>query len=207
MSISMTWPLGPGRVPLQPSVRAASESAAARAADETFTSRSNVARPAGAMDRFVAPVPAAGGGERGDHQRRAQVGRAETEVVLDAQNARREDQQREVEQVEEHRRLSEREDQAIRSKGVGASEREEPRQTKGGDAELQGDVRQAGRVLADVQWLHDGASVAWQTHIAVAVDAPDDGEDQEGDEAGQRQLSRQPQPQPSSRIANQGIVG
>src|SRR5450631_2358896 len=120
MSISMTWPPGPGRVPLQPSVKTASESATARAAVETLMPRTNVARPAGAMCRLVASVPAAGGVERGDHHRGAEVSRPQPQPGFDPQDARREDQQREVEQVEEHRRLSEGEDQAIRSKGVRA---------------------------------------------------------------------------------------
>src|SRR3954471_14827380 len=85
-----------------------------RPGEDRRSSRSNVPGPRVTSRCFERPVPAAKGMENGDDADRSTVSGREAEPMLEASEATGGDEQWEVQEIEEHRRLPERDDQASR---------------------------------------------------------------------------------------------
>ena len=135
------------------------------------------------MRALVARVADAERIEEQQGRRRGDVARTEAGPVLQAERPRSERQDVDVEEVVEERGLPEDEEWAGEGPGPRALDAEERGEKERHQAELEGDVGEARRVLAHVEPLDEGVALARKEHVAVAVQAAHRHEDDEGADA------------------------
>jgi hypothetical protein len=88
-----------------------------------------------------------------------------------------------VKQIEEHRRSSEDQKEADEGARRGSHDAEEPGKEERREAEFEGDEREAWRIFAHVQPLHESGAVAENAHVAVAIRPAERGEESEQQDA------------------------